>query len=117
VIYANADMAGVGVIAACKEKNVMVIGDTGDQTPLAPDLVITNMMQNLTPMFVEIIKEVADGKFVPNTVRLNGFDTGIYFITTLNAKLVTDAQATKILAEVEKVKNNQVSLPHMSASE
>ncbi|NPV77565.1 MAG: BMP family protein [Anaerolineae bacterium] len=116
VVYANADAAGIGIISGCKEKGVMVIGDTGDQSSLAPDLVITSMMQNLNPMFVEIMQEVANGKFIPNNVRMNGFDTGIYFIADLNKKLVSDEQAAKILAEVEKVKNNQVKLPHMSAS-
>jgi len=116
VVYANADAAGIGVIAGCKEKGVMVVGDTGDQSSLAPDLVITSMMQNLDPMFVEIIQEVAGGKFIPNNVRMNGFDTGIYYIAPLNKKLVTDDQSAKILAEVDKVKNNQVKLPHMSAA-
>jgi basic membrane protein A len=117
VVYANGDAAAMGIIAACNEKGVMIIGDTGDQTSLAPDYVVTNMMQNLTPMFVEIVKEVADGKFVPNNVRMNGFDTGIYYITPLNEKLVTEEQSAKIMAEVEKVTKNEVELPHMSASE
>jgi basic membrane protein A len=116
VIYANADAAGMGCIQGAKEKGVLVVGDTGDQSSLAPDLVITSMMQDLNPMFVEIIKEVADGKFQPNTVRMNGFDTGIYFLAPLNTKILSAEQAQKITAEAEKVKKNEVKLPHMSAA-
>lgn len=117
VIYANGDASSLGMIQAAKEKGVLIVGDTQDQTSLAPDLVITNMMQNLDPMFIEIMKEVDEGKFTPNLVRLNGFDTGIYSITSPNMNVVTQEQADKILAEVERVKNGEVDLPHMSASE
>jgi basic membrane protein A and related proteins len=115
IIYPDADAASLGAIDACKSQNVMVIGDTGDQTPLAPDQVVVNTMQDLTPMFVGIMKTVASGQFKPNTVQLNGYDTGIYYLSPFNTKLVSSDQQAKILAELAKLKAGQIKLPHLAS--
>lgn len=114
VIFQYADASGLGVIEAGKEKNIALIGMTEDQSPLAPDNVVTSTLQALGPIIVSIVKEVQDGKFVPNEVRLYGYDTGAYDLAPLNKKLVTDEQAAKIEAAVADMKAGQIELPHLS---
>lgn len=114
VIFQYADASGLGVLEAAKEKGKAAIGMTSDQSPLAPDNVVTSTLQGLAPIIVSIVKEVQDGKFVPNTVRLYGYDTGAYDLAPLSKKWVTDEQALKIQAVVADLKAGKIELPHLS---
>lgn len=50
VIYHSADAAGLGVIEAAKEKKIIMIGNTSDQSKLAPDNIVTSTVRNLAPV-------------------------------------------------------------------
>lgn len=114
VIFQYADASGLGVIEAAKEKNKMAIGMTNDQSSLAPDHVVTSTLQKLAPIIVSIVKEVQDGSFKPNEVRLYGYDTGAYDLAPLNTKLVTPEQQKAIMDVVAALKAGTVELPHLS---
>ncbi len=114
VVFQYADASGLGVIEAAKEKNVMAIGMTSDQSPLAPDHVVTSTLQKLAPIIISIVREVQEGKFVPNQVHLYGYDTGAYDLAPLNKKLVSDEQAAKIEAVLADMKAGKIKLPHLS---
>ena len=116
VLYAVADAAGLGVIQAAKEKNIMMIGNTGDQASLAPDQIITSTVRDLAPVVTQVVGEVVEGKIQPNTILLHGFNTGIYFLAKLNTNLLTPDQITRINAEVERMKKGEINLEHISAA-
>ncbi|NPV75563.1 MAG: BMP family protein [Anaerolineae bacterium] len=116
VLYQVADAAGLGVIEAAKEKNIKMIGNTGNQRDMAPDHIITSTRRDLAPVITQIVKEVVEGTFQPNTVRMHGFDTGIYYLEDFNMNLVTEEQVAKINAEVERLKKGEVVLEHISAA-
>ncbi len=63
VIYHAAGGTGVGVIEACKEEGIWAIGVDTDQSPLAPENVITSAMKRVDVACQDISKAVAEGKF------------------------------------------------------
>jgi len=114
VIYHSADAAGLGVIEAAKEKDIVMIGNTGDQRELAPDNIVTSTRRDLAPVITQIIAELVEGKF-EGGVRMHGFDTGIYFLADFNKDLVTDEQIAVIEAEVQRLINGEIELEHISS--
>jgi basic membrane protein A len=112
ITFLYADAPGMGAIQAAKENgHVMVIASGQDQSSLAPDQVVTTVIQDLAPLIVNLVGEVKDGTFKPNTIAEHGFDTGIYYLAPLNPKLVTPEQSTLILSYVQKLKDHTLVLP------
>lgn len=120
VIYPQADSATFGIFEAVKGKKVMVVNSMGEaQTELAPENIVITTERDMAPMVTKIIEMVVEGKFPPNTVILNGFDTGLYFLSKWNpvtADQITDEQKAKIAAEAEKMTKGEIKLEHRSAS-
>ena len=65
VIYHAAGGTGIGVINACAEEGVYAIGVDTDQSPLAPEYVITSAMKRVDTAAQDISKAVADGSYEP----------------------------------------------------
>ena len=63
VIYHAAGGTGIGVIQTCNEKGIWAIGVDTDQSPLAPDHVITSAMKRVDTASQDISKAVKDGTF------------------------------------------------------
>lgn len=120
VIYPQADSATFGIFEAAKEKGIMVVSSMGEaQTELAPNNIMITTERDLAPMVTKIIGMVVEGNFPPNTVTLNGFDTGLYFLSPWNpitADQVTPEQKARIEAELEKMINGEIELEHRAAS-
>ena len=111
ISFQYADAPGLGAIQAAKEKGLMIIGSGQDQSSLAPDQVVTTVIQDLAPLIVNLVGEVIDGTFKPNTIAEHGFDTGIYYLAPLNDKLVTAEQKATIQSYVDKLKDHTLVLP------
>ena len=63
IIVQVADLTGRGIIAACQDYGIMVIGTVGDQAVLAPEVTLTSIGMD-TPMFMEIVVQaILDGTF------------------------------------------------------
>lgn len=120
IIYPQADSATFGIFQAVKEKGIMLINSMGEaQTELAPENVMITTERDMAPMITEIIGMVVEGRFPANTVVLNGFDTGLYFLSPWNpitADQVTPEQKALIEAEVQRMINGEIKLEHRSAS-
>ena len=116
VLDAAADAASLGVLDAAKDRGVYGISGGGSTDLLAayPKTVLATTLQHLDPLIVQIVKEVQDGTFQPNTVRVHGYDTGVYELGPLNMTIITQEQADKILAVEEQLKAGKISLPHLS---
>ena len=65
IIYHAAGGTGIGVINACAEEGVYAIGVDTDQSPLAPEYVITSAMKRVDTAAQDISKAVADGSYEP----------------------------------------------------
>ncbi|NPV75928.1 MAG: BMP family protein [Anaerolineae bacterium] len=58
-----------GVIEAAKEKNLWVFGNMSDQNELAPDLVVTSPVWNMTPTVEYVIKQVTAGSYTAQDLK------------------------------------------------
>lgn len=63
VIYHAAGGTGIGVINTCNDEGIWAIGVDTDQSPLAPDHVITSAMKRVDTASQDISKAVKDGTF------------------------------------------------------
>jgi len=68
-LFHNADAAGLGVFAAAKQKNVRAFGANKDQNDVAPDVVIASAVADIPTAFVQVAREVKEGKFVGHIER------------------------------------------------
>jgi simple sugar transport system substrate-binding protein/basic membrane protein A len=74
VITGKLNAAEAGLVEAAKEKHVYVTGRGVDQTKMAPDLVLTNIIEDWPGMFGKTADEVKTGKLFGNFVQY-GYDT------------------------------------------
>ena len=98
VIYHAAGGTGAGVIEACKEEGIWAIGVDTDQSPLAPETVITSAMKRVDVASQDISKAVADGKFVSG-VHLYDLSNGGVDLAPTRTHIPAD-----VLAVVEQAK-------------
>ena len=74
VITGKLNAAETGLVQAAKEKQIYVTGRGFDQTKIAPDLVLTNIIEDWPGMFGKTADQVKDGKLF-GTFVLYGYDT------------------------------------------
>ena len=74
VITGKLNAAEAGLVEAAKEKHVFVTGRGVDQTKMAPDYVLTNIIEDWPGMFGKTADEVKAGKLFGNFVQY-GYDT------------------------------------------
>ncbi len=74
VLTGKLNAAISGIVAAAKEKNVYVTGRGFDQTKLAPDNVLTNIVEDWPAMFGKTADDVKAGKLF-GTFLQYGYDT------------------------------------------
>jgi simple sugar transport system substrate-binding protein/basic membrane protein A len=73
-ITGKLNAAEAGLVEAAKEKHVYVTGRGVDQTKMAPDLVLTNIVEDWPSMFGNTADQVKQGKLFATFV-LYGYDT------------------------------------------
>ena len=73
-ITGKLNAAEVGLIQAAKEKHVYATGRGPDQTKIAPDLVLTNIVEDWPAMFGSTADQVKSGKLFGTFVQY-GYDT------------------------------------------
>jgi simple sugar transport system substrate-binding protein/basic membrane protein A len=74
VLTGKLNAAEAGLVEAAKEKKVYVTGRGFDQTKIAPDLVLTNILEDWPAMFGNTADQVKAGKLFGNFVQY-GYDT------------------------------------------
>ena len=73
-ITGKLNAAEAGLVQAAKEKNAYVTGRGFDQTKIAPDLVLTNILEDWPGMFGSTADQVKAGKLFGDFVQY-GYDT------------------------------------------
>jgi basic membrane protein A len=74
VLTGKLNAAETGLVEAAKAKHVFVTGRGFDQTKIAPDLVLTNIIEDWPGMFGSTADQVKGGKLFGNFVQY-GYDT------------------------------------------
>lgn len=98
VIYHAAGGTGNGVIETCNTEKVWAIGVDTDQSPLAPDVVITSAMKRVDTASQDISLAVLNGTFTPG-VHLYSLENGGVDIAPTRDLLPED-----VIAAVEQAK-------------
>jgi basic membrane protein A len=82
VLAVDADIAGLAILELAADNEVQVIGWVQDQNPLAPDAVITSVLQRLDAMFLEAAILVKEGRWEGKQYRL-GLHEGVVDLSPL----------------------------------
>ncbi len=76
LLFHNADAAGLGVFQAAQERKVFAFGANKNQNDVAPDVVLASAVIDLPRAFVQIAREVREGRFVGRVER-KGMKDGV----------------------------------------
>nr|WP_325246191.1 BMP family protein [uncultured Oscillibacter sp.] len=79
VVMHVCDATGTGVIDACAERNVKVIGYGGDQRDLAPDQMLCCLGVNISQCISDQIEKIENGTF--SGIQRDGLAEGAIYIT------------------------------------
>jgi len=75
-LFHNADAAGLGVFQAAQAKHVFAFGSNKNQNDVAPDVVIASAVSDIPRAFVEVAREVKEGRFTGRIERM-GMKEGV----------------------------------------
>jgi basic membrane lipoprotein Med (substrate-binding protein (PBP1-ABC) superfamily) len=94
-LFHNADAAGLGVFQAAQMQHVYAFGSNRNQNDVAPDVVIASAVAEIPRAFVQVAREVKEGRFEGRIERMGMKDGVIHLV--LNPQL-----EAKIPAEVKQ---------------
>ena len=98
VIFHAAGGSGNGVIEACAENGVYAIGVDADQSPLAPEYVLTSAMKRVDNAVQDISKAVKEGTYTAGTHLYDMTNGGVDIAPT------QDLLTEDMIAAVEEAK-------------
>lgn len=100
VLMHNCDATGVGVIDACVQEDIKVIGYGGDQRELAPDQMLCGLGVNTAKCISDQIEKIKDGTF--SGVQREGLASGAIYITEYGSAASAESIA-KCKEIIEKI--------------
>lgn len=113
VIVHDADQAGLGVLEACKEKNVLVISTITTQHELAPDVVLGGGISDVPKAMMLAVQKMIKGEFEAKFYDVGINDGVVYFVPNPKfeslykeklAEITEDIKSGKIDVEAEVAK-------------
>jgi basic membrane protein A len=73
VLFQNADAAGLGIFQAARQsRNVFVFGSNANQNGIAPEVTVGSVVIDLPHAFLEVGREVKEGRFQPRVIDMGG---------------------------------------------
>jgi basic membrane protein A len=84
-LFHNADAAGLGVFQAAQQRQVYAFGANKNQNDVAPEVVIASAVIDIPRGFLEVAREVKDGRFEGKVERM-GMKDGVVSLV-LNPRL------------------------------
>ena len=111
VIYTAAGAAGTGAIEAAKENNKMAIGVDVDQSPLAPDNIISSTMKNVNVSIVNLVGEILDGNYQGGQVIVNTLASGGVGLSDSTKDHVSKDILDYVNEQAGKIKSGEIVVP------
>lgn len=111
VIYTAAGAAGTGAIEAAKENNKMAIGVDVDQSPLAPDNIISSTMKNVNVSIVNLVGEILDGNYQGGQVIVNTLASGGVGLSDSTKDHVSKDILDYVNEQADKIKSGEIKVP------
>lgn len=112
----NADEAGIGALKAVAEReNTHIVGWAKDQYDLAPDRVLTSVLQDMPKLILNTADLMQQGKWEGKLYKF-GLKEGIYDFAPFRGSLTSDEEA-KFMAIKDKVITGEIDVsPESSAA-
>ena len=111
VIYTAAGAAGTGAIEAAKEKNKMAIGVDVDQSPLAPDNIISSTMKNVNVSIVNLVGEILEDNYQGGQVIVNTLASGGVGLSDTTKDHVSKDILDYVNEQAGKIKSGEIVVP------
>lgn len=115
VIFTAAGAAGTGAIEAAKENNKMAIGVDIDQSPLAPDNIITSTVKNINVSIVNLVGEILDGNYQGGQVIVNTLASGGVGLSDTTKEHVSQDILDYVDEQAAKIKSGEIIVPENEA--
>lgn len=109
VLFHAAGATGLGVIEACKENNVYAIGVDSDQSPLAPENMLTSAMKRVDNACFDVSKSVLDGAFESGAKVYDLSSEGVDISPT--DTLLSDEIKAAVAEAKEKIIAGEITVP------
>ena len=111
VIYTAAGAAGTGAIEAAKENNKMAIGVDVDQSPLAPDNIISSTMKNVNVSIVNLVGEILEDNYQGGQVIVNTLASGGVGLSDTTKDHVSKDILDYVNEQAGKIKSGEIVVP------
>ncbi len=113
IIKHCANESGTGAINAAKEAGIYAIGDSYDQSSMAPGTILTSALYNVPKLVEAAVKDVVDGKF-KGEVRYLGMAEGIVSLAPYHdlESVIPEAVKTLISQKAEEMKSGAFKAPY-----
>ena len=111
VIYTAAGAAGTGAIEAAKENNKMAIGVDVDQSPLAPDNIISSTMKNVNVSIVNLVGEILEDNYQGGQVIVNTLASGGVGLSDTTKDHVSKDIIDYVNEQAGKIKSGEIVVP------
>ena len=111
VIYTAACAAGTGAIEAAKENNKMAIGVDVDQSPLAPDNIISSTMKNVNVSIVNLVGEILEDNYQGGQVIVNTLASGGVGLSDTTKDHVSKDILDYVNEQAGKIKSGEIVVP------
>ncbi|MBU5336042.1 BMP family lipoprotein [Intestinibacter bartlettii] len=111
VIFTAAGAAGTGAIEAAKENGKMAIGVDIDQSPLAPDNIITSTMKNINVSIVDLVGKIVDGKYEGGQVIINTLADGGVGLSDTTKDHVPQDILDYVNEQSQKIIDGEIKVP------
>ena len=111
VIYTAAGAAGTGAIEAAKENNKMAIGVDVDQSPLAPDNIISSTMKNVNVSIVNLVGEILEDNYQGGQVIVNTLASGGVGLSDTTKDHVSKDILDYVNEQAGKIKSGEIKVP------
>ena len=112
VIFHIADAAGVGVIQAIEESDILGLGWGFDQNHLAPNNILSSLLSSVPELLLQDVEKVVDGTWTGD-VRLYGLGTGVVGIADYHG-LVPDDVAAQVEEAKQKIISGELEVPYIA---
>ncbi len=110
IIMHTADSTGLGVIEAAIEHNIRLIGYGSDQSSLAPDLMMTSLVPNMTQAIVNQVALIQSGSF--GGLWNAGIGEGIIDIAPIASFVKAETQET-VIALRQQIAAGEFQVPEI----
>ncbi len=111
VLTQMANQAGLGVINACEERGIMNLGSNGDQAPVAPDTVVTSVVQDMSKAIYAAAEKSKNGELEAKSYNFGIKDGALYLTPFGNFEdKLTQEQKDAISGYLEKLKSGEIDV-------